>query len=194
MYVVCFNGPPESGKDTAAMLLAQLIEAKHDIPVREDSLSYPLRRIAYTMVGYEGMRLDGEDYAKFKTTIFPGFGYGRQIMIDISEKFLKPLYGQEVMANMLLSSLMKFDGIVLIRDCGFQVELQPLIRAFGTQNVYVVRVHRPDKTFENDSREWVNHHDVGMSMDLDNSSDLYNLATETQRIYGRLLNQLGWKL
>lgn len=194
MYVVCFNGPPESGKDTCAEILENIVGARHSIPTKLESLSMPLRQIAYTMTGYQG-ELDGPDYARFKKTLFPALGPdGRHIMIDISEKFLKPVYGEEVMANLLLTRNMLFDGLLLVRDSGFQVEVNPLIRAFGTQNVYIVRVRRPGKTFEGDSREWVNHHDVGMSMDLDNHGDLDNLHTEVTRIYSRMLNQLGWKL
>ena len=198
MYVVGFNGPPECGKDTAAELLRAEI-TRAGVPhalVHLESLSYPLRSIAYAITGWTGP-LDGENYEKFKRTRFQiGQGddgeTGRQIMIDSSERFLKPVYGEEVMADMLLSRIsLKPACVILVRDCGFQSEVNPIINAVGSKNFYLVNVWRDGKTFEGDSREWVTH---AHSMQLDNNGTLPELATECQRIYGRLVNQMGWVL
>lgn len=195
MYVVGFNGPPESGKDTLARFLLEHVEGQGCItPIREESLSLPLRSIGYAMVDWRG-ELDGENYKAFKDTWFADLERdGRHLMIDASESFLKPVYGLEIMANMLLTRLIGFNGLVLVRDNGFQVELAPLIRAFGRQNVAVVQCHRPGKDFANDSREWVTHPDPLMNLRVDNDSDLEHLRTEAGRLYGRLVNARGWKL
>src|SRR5690349_22105779 len=49
----------------------------------------------------------------FKKTPFEQFGgaTGRQLMIDVSEKFLKPVYGKEIMARLLLDELKDFTGV-----------------------------------------------------------------------------------
>lgn len=194
MYVVGFNGPPRSGKDTAARMLREVVESRHDIPVMEASLSMPLRRIAYAMCGWSG-EFDGPDYEAFKERFFPQFGKdGRHVMIDVSESFLKQVYGQAIMAEMLIFDIGNFDGLLLIRDYGFQCEAAPLQATFGTRNVYCVQVQRPGTSFDNDSREWVNHHDTGMQTTLQNFGDLSTLETNTRRIYSRMLNQLGWVL
>jgi hypothetical protein len=195
MFVVGFNGPPECGKDTMAEMLADKMDQQGvTLPVRMESLSMPLRQIAYQMVGWPSDSLDGEQYAVFKTTWFPEFErYGRQIMIDISERFLKPVYGIEVMAKMLLTRNENFHGILLVRDCGFQIEVDPIAKAIGAKNLYLAQVHRPGKDFSNDSREWVYNPDGGF-MRVDNNSDLEHLRTEAGRLYGRLVNQMGWVL
>lgn len=199
MKIVGFNGPPGSGKDTlAAMLYAHV--GSQGVPyslIEEESLSLPLREIAYKIVGYKG-DLDGPEYAAFKVKTFPiGFAgtTGRQLMIDTSERFLKPCYGQTVMADMLASRHpYPQDHVLLVRDCGFQCEVQPLIDWVGESNFYLVNVMRPDTDFSNDSREWVNHPNSRMQMQVNNAGSLDDLRVEAGRIYGRLVNQLGWIL
>lgn len=194
MYIVAFNGPPQSGKDTLAEMLADKMDKSGvTLPVRMESLSLPLRQVAYVMTGWVGPT-DGENYERFKTTRFQQFGgaSGRQLMIDVSEKFLKPTYGIEVMANLLIARNSNVGpAVLLIRDSGFQIEVDPLIRWVGEDNLYVVNVFRDDTSFEGDSREWVYHKHHAH---YENNGTLDDLATEAGRVYGRLVNQLGWKL
>ena len=195
MYVVGFNGPPESGKDTVAAMLAAHMEPQGvTIPVKEESLSMPLRKIAYAMVDWTG-DLEGLNYETFKRTTFPTLNAtGRELMIAASENFLKVGWGKEVMAKLLIERNRSFEGLLLIRDAGFQCEVDPLIREYGIDNAYIVNVMRPGKTFEGDSREWVSHHNSKCQIAIDNGLDLHHLRTEAGRVYGRLVNQMGWIL
>ncbi len=194
MCVVGFNGPPESGKDTMADMLADHMDAQGvSASIRMESLSMPLRKVAYAMVDWKGAT-DGPDYARFKETHFGLLGVtGRQIMIDVSERFLKPTYGIEVMAKLLLERNEGFHGVLLVRDCGFQIEIDPIAKAVGAKNLYLAQVHRKGKDFSNDSREWVYNPDGGF-MRVDNNGSLEALRTEAGRLYGRLVNQMGWAL
>lgn len=199
MYIVGFNGPPQSGKDTLAQMLAEHMDQQGiTSPVFLTSLSMPLREIAYCMVGVVGKQLEGEDYELFKKTLFskPFMRLGRQILIDISEKFVVPTYGPDAMVQLLLRNyemLRDTNAVLLIRDCGFQRELNPLIDAVGPDNLVLIRVERPYTDFGNDSREWVVN-PLGRTWEIDNNQDLDHLRTEAGRIYGRLVNQCGWKL
>ena len=190
MYIVCFNGPPYSGKDTMARMLADHMDSQQvAVPTMVVSLSMPLRRIAFQMIGetYNPAR-----YKAFKETKFEQFGVtGRQLMIDVSEKLLKPCYGSAIMVKMLLRELQGFTGVALIADSGFQCEIDPLINAVGAANLYVARVQRDGCSFADDSREWVYHDFDG---DYLNNGTLDDLKTEAGRIYGRLVNNLGWRL
>jgi hypothetical protein len=191
MYIVGFNGPPRSGKDTLAQMLQDHLNPRALIPSKLDSLSMPLRKIAYAMVDYSG-ELDGPDYETFKTTRFGLLKRtGRELLIDVSERFLKPAYGSGVMADLMLERNANFTGIVMIRDSGFQCEVDPIIGAVGAANFYLVRVHRKGCDFSNDSREWCLHK---YSADIDNNGTLEDLRTEAGRIYGRLVNKMGWHL
>lgn len=196
MYIVGFNGPPRSGKDTLAKMLAQhMVDQGIRIPVHTIPLSRPLREIAYAMSGHSGL-YTGLAYEAFKTQDYPQFGgkTGRQLMIDVSESFLKPMYGQDVMAKLLLESIpSEFNSrcIVLVPDSGFQCEVSPIVNEVGAGNFFLARVHRKGCSFEGDSREWVEHAHAG---DFDNNGTLDDLRTEAGRIYGRLVNKMGWKL
>lgn len=197
MYIVCFNGPPECGKDTLAQMLADHMDARITLPVRQDSLSLMLRKVAYTLTGYEGKHLDGDDYVDFKKKEFrlgDKMVTGRQIMIDVSERFLKPCYGKEIMADLMLLRYQNYPGVLLVRDSGFQLEVDPLIRFVGRANLYVVTIHRQGKSFAHDSREYVFHPDSMRQMGVANDGTLDDLRTEAGRIYGRLVNQMGWVL
>lgn len=199
MYIVVFNGPPYSGKDTLSGFFRDYVEKLHHVPMKEESLSNPLRSIAYAMVGLSYPSKD-VSYDSFKAITFNIGGKpvtGRQLMIDASERFLKQCYGQRVMADLLIERNREFGifdpGLLLIRDGGFQVEVNPLIEWVGRDQVMVVRVERPACDFSQDSREWVYHPDEKMNMTVFNDSDLSNLQTEAGRLYGRLVNQKGWK-
>jgi hypothetical protein len=202
MYIIAFNGPPYSGKDTLAQFVLEHIESQIRVPppMKMESLSLPLRSIAYAMVGRTYVATRDDDwngYPKFKETLFPSLGRtGRQLMIDASESFLKEVYGQEIMANLLITRNQGCaeNSLLLIRDSGFQCEIDPLLYWAGERNLFLVRVSRAGCDFNNDSREWVHHRHSFMTMDIDNNGSLDDLRTEAGRLYGRLVNQKGWKL
>lgn len=197
MHVVVFNGPPYCGKDTLARMLADHMESQGvNSPVKEESLSLPLRHVAYAMVGET---YNDASYAAFKETPFAEFGNrtGRQLMIDVSESFLKQVYGEKIMAQMLVarnSDWLDTDGVLLIRDGGFQIEISAMLDEIIADNIYVVQIHRDGCSFDNDSREWVRHPNSARMMQVWNNGSLNDLRTEAARIYGRLVNQMGWKL
>lgn len=201
MYIVAFNGPPQCGKDTlAGMLAAHMDSQRVSAPALLENLSYPLRVIAYSMVGknYAESRLSlAIPYESFKKRYFEQFARtGRELMIDVSERFLKQVYEPEIMAKMLLARLenVPSNTVVLLCDSGFQLEVDPLIRECGSENVCIVQVHRPGLDFLNDSREWVHHPDPHMQLGVNNDLDLAHLRTEAGRICERLVNRVGWTL
>ena len=152
-------------------------------------------------------------------TAYPQFGWskfksqqhaiGRELMIDVSERFLKPCYGQDIMAKLLRASVpLSFDGLILIRDSGFQCEVDPIIEWVGAENFLVCQVFRDGfDSFENDSREWVwNNYTVErfrrvggeagsmvpMTTMITNAGTLDQLKVEAGRLYGRCVNSRGW--
>ena len=196
MYIVAFNGPPRSGKDTLAEMLANHMDrAGVGMLVVPESLSLPLREISYAMTGWTGPT-DGHNYEEFKNAFFFFFGVaGRRVMIDVSEKFLKPTYVLEVMANLLIA---RNEGIgpavLLIRDSGFQIEVDPLIRWVGEENLVIVNVKRDGTSFDGDSREWVNHPRVDRQLEGFNNGTLTDLEAKVPELLSYLTGFCGWKL
>src|SRR3546814_6064778 len=70
--------------------------------------------------------------------------------------------------------------------------VDPLEEWVGVENLYMVNLFREGCDFTNDSREYV--HTNGKMHQVYNDSTLDHLQTEAGRIYGRLVNQCGWKL
>lgn len=200
MYIVALNGPPYCGKDTVADFLVEHIEATHEVPppIKLESLSFPLRSIAYAMVGR--MYLEGGEnrYDEFKETAYrigDKTHTGRQLMIHVAEDFLKQKYGQTTLADMLIlrNDRMPGNSILIVRDSGFQVEVNPLIRWVGRENIIVARVNRPACNFNNDSREWVFHPDIGCNKEIQNLFGLEELKQETAQLYNFMVGPMGWK-
>lgn len=206
MYILGINGPPHCGKDTIASALANRLD-ELTTPVKIDHLSRPLRHIAYSMVGRVYDHEDADGYADFKNEIFEQFGCtGRKLMIDVSEEFLKPTYGLEVMARMLLARNKNFDGILIVPDSGFAREVAPLHNACSpipearrrqgspaewqvNDRLFVARIHRKNTTFKGDSREWVYASHDG---DFDNNGGLDDLEERLIPELTARLEALGW--
>ena len=96
----------------------------------------------------------------------------RQWYIYLSEKVMKPMYGDEVFGRLAVENLRQAEQLIAtVSDTGFTSEADPIINYFGPENVALIRVHRPGKSFAGDSRTYVEL-DVGTVIDLQNDSDL----------------------
>lgn len=197
MYIVGFNGPPYSGKDTLASFVSDTIEARVEVApvIRQESLSLPLRSISYAMIGSH-YGPDTDTYDEFKKTFFPQFQRtGRELMIDSSESFLKRLYGKQIMAKMLIERNrdMPDNGVLLVRDSGFQCEVDPLMDAVGMDRLAIVRIHRYGHDFSADSREWVEHPNPLFNLDIENDGGLLDLGNKATKVFEWLRGRLEWK-
>jgi hypothetical protein len=151
--IIILNAPPSAGKDEIANYLQFYYE------VKKEEMKTPLFTIGAAMLGMteEGFR---ERYSErgWKESVHPFIGISvRQLFINISEKMLKPMLGQQVFGKLAANRLSKADvwwqGVVF-SDGGFDYELSPLINKFGSDSIYVCRLHREGCTFEGDSRSY----------------------------------------
>lgn len=78
----------------------------------------------------------------------------RQLLIHVSEKVIKPSFGNDAFGKAMVSQLPE-NGVVFVSDSGFSEELQPVINHVGADNVLVIRLHRDGCTFEGDSRDYL---------------------------------------
>ena len=180
MYILGFNGPPNSGKDTCADSIVPFIEQHTNLPIKRESFSLPLRHIAYAMAG---KTYSIDTYEDFKVTNFSQFDrIGRDLMIDVSEDFLKPTYGDDIMSRLLIQRNIGFHGILIVSDCGFQPEIDYMSNLLGAERVLLAQVHRPGCTFEGDSRNWVTHVAGGVDYTdrIDNDGGLDELNVKLQ--------------
>lgn len=180
MKLILLNGPPRSGKDTGAKALyySPLSQSK---VILLDRFSMPIKRaFAGTMCTNidEFGNVNGFEAKKDEPLHILGGGKSyRQWQIDFSEKFMKPFYGEKIFARLLIARHLHPGGtfpdhIIVIPDCGFQIEVDEAIAFFGSRNTLLLRIHRPGYDFSSDSRGYV------VAPETSTSADLYNDSTQ----------------
>lgn len=157
MNIILFNGPPRSGKDTAAKMV-YYDHFRRQYPNKLyplwEKFSFPNKRAFAGMMGL-GIDMLGyvDPWEDRKSDIVPSLGVSyRQWQIDYSEKFMKPLYGNDIFGRLFLDRVSHYNPkffIPIVSDCGFQVEADIL----RDHNVLLFRMERDGCTFAGDSRQ-----------------------------------------
>lgn len=82
----------------------------------------------------------------------------REAYIRASEEFLKRFHGKEVLGELFLRRVQRIQSPspIVVSDCGFPDELQPLYRAYDPMNICLVLLYRPGTSYANDSRGYIN--------------------------------------
>ncbi len=160
-FVILLNGPPGSGKDTAAEILtqkmaAEKLKATMNTPgadVMKRKFSDPVK--IGTHASYGIFDTGKDDYELLKDNSLPEFlGLTpRQAYIKHSEEYMKPIHGQDVYGRIACNMIEK-DEISIFADSGFMAEALPLTPTVGHQNVVQVRIFRDGCDFSNDSRSY----------------------------------------
>jgi len=164
--IILFNGPPESGKDTLALELAQGL----NMPVALAKMSFPLKRAAASLYDVD---LDEFNQMSKNQSSEKLLGQTpRQVQISLSEDYMKPKHGDAVFGRIMVSTVNNLIeectqnsidvGYVAVSDCGFYEELRPLVDAFGPESFLLLRLHRKGKDFGSDSRSYVDPSDLGI--------------------------------
>lgn len=153
--IIVFNGPPDCGKDEAVSYLKRTFGV-HNFSFKAElfALTQKLYCVTeaqwnawYTRQGKELPRqeLNGKSC--------------RQALIHVSEDVVKPAFGREwfgkVEAHKLTQVASQGSLIAACSDGGFNSEIEPLVEAFGADNVHIVRIWRDGRTFAGDSRNWI---------------------------------------
>lgn len=153
--VVVFNGPPGSGKDTAAHAanrIASVLQNSSEVKQFKDKLftltaeMYSVPRDLFT----------GEMYTrenKERPYITLGGLSPRQALIRVSEDIMKPAFGKDYFGKALAAEIYK--EYTFVSDSGFMDELVPVINRVGPENVLVVQITREGCSFDNDSRDYL---------------------------------------
>lgn len=185
-YIVGLSGPPRVGKDTIGAALGKVLTENY-IPHEIVALSLPMRLAVYS---YLGLHYNEVHYHLNKDTPIPlvdGMETTiRKEMIALSERHVKPRLGKGWWAQSLLSRSSLERGVMIVTDMGFVAEHDVFQFQFGAENCVWPHLHRKGIDWAGDSRSY-----IGNGTRIDNDSDP---MTEARRLYGRLVNQYGWKL
>lgn len=162
--IILLNGPPECGKDALARYVTDLNPTKF----RHDSM----KGVMLDLVNGFGIDVNDEQaYREWKSTVVGRFGLtGRQFLIEFSEYFMKPRFGNDVFGRMLVERHKKAEQPhTIVSDCGFEEEARYCV--YNVNSVGLLRIKRPGKGFEGDSRNYVYGATIPM---LHYEKELYN--------------------
>ena len=178
--IILINGPAGSGKDTVASNLLTALPAGTAEIVK---FAAPLKATAITLYCNGDSRkfyeFDNDQEKKNKPSAqFLGKSC-RQVQIDLSESYMKPMHGQTVFGELLRNYIdtQSDKGVetFLVSDSGFRPEAEVLVDYFGPQNVLLIRLHREGHTYEGDSRNYIDLDDLDVeTVDIQNITDQFN--------------------
>lgn len=146
MRLLLLNGPPGVGKDTLALELSKRPG------YRVFHVATELRRMASRLYNawpawFEFDKESPQDRLEGRTK--------REVLIALSERYVKPVHGEEYLGSILNRELRGLpEGEVLvavIADSGFVAEARPLLRGWTGE---LVRLHRRGFDFSRDSRAY----------------------------------------
>lgn len=154
--LILLNGPRHSGKDTGA---DYLVEAKGAFPFKFSGGIKRAIKAAFNL-----RERDVEYLESIKTEPTPllfGKSYV-QVQISFSEDWAKPFFGEDFFGYLATREILaqpvsggKTPSLYVSSDSGFACEAWPVIRLFGEENVLLVQLFRDGKTFNGDSRDYI---------------------------------------
>lgn len=187
-YAIIFNGPPHSGKDHAAKLVAQsLIPAQH---CQFKEHLFKLVLVIFNVTEEEFFSLYNNRETKEKPTcLLRGFS-PREALIYVSEEVIKPKFGKQYFGEIAAENMCY--GVNAFSDGGFLEELAPVYDT-ADGNLLIVRLHRPEYTFErfNDSRKYMEGYKDAKVVDLHNDSDLATFEVKVMDIVTQFLEEVN---
>lgn len=167
---VLLNGPPRCGKDTLARGLVPYIRFKHF------KFAGPMKSALAALLEVTPTWIEDN-----KETKIPEFNARtvRQLLIDMSESYLKEEYGEDILGKIAwLRTKRSPASLFISSDTGFRSEAERVISNAGKKNCIVIRIHRPGCTFDGDSRSYLPD-GLARTFDLHN-----NVSREQFLMYG----------
>ena len=198
-----FNGPPRCGKDTAAIYTMNRFSESSphaaayypQFEVKFDRFAMPCKYAFGGTVQADTVDRFGNvyPYENTKGDVVPAFGVSyRQWQIDFSEKFMKPLYGEDIFGRLFIErNKDKICRAIVVPDSGFASEVGPVAQHFGLDNILLLRIHRPGFDFTGDSRSYLPDGLVPNTQDVQNDSDVTAFHEKLHHIVRRFL-EIPW--
>lgn len=184
--LLILNGPPRSGKDTLADILAasygyrklEFKAALIDLACRIAQLS----------------RADWDYLYKSKERPSPALYFHgqkqspRRFLQIVSEEIIKPVFGQRAFGNAALQQTYGKDSDrIVFSDSGFMEELMALAACDrANHDIVVIRLHRNGTSYEGDTRRYLESEELRWagikSYDLDNNGTTSELVAALQAL------------
>lgn len=145
---VLLNGPPGCGKTTLKRMLVQEVNNTSEATAGGESFASPIKEFLASSLR---MPYDDIDKNTHHPTLLTT---PHQFLIDLSQEHMKPRYGEDIFARLLLHRVKNSPpkDVVVVDDLGFVEE------ALAIWPHVIVRVHRAGHTFSGDSRGYISPH------------------------------------
>lgn len=172
---IILNGPPYSGKSTIARELSSYLREKH-IPTVSDSFAAPMKHFIATALGEQYAVLP-KDAPRAELA-----GYSvREFLIDLSENYIKPHYGDGAYGRWLYHRIGRLNPaptFVIADDGGFIEEFDALSGG-NRKRIVLIKITRPKHDFSNDSRNYL---PIDPDFTIENDGDLASLWLKTKQL------------
>lgn len=206
MKIILLNGPPSSGKDTAAKHIYSKLHT-NTAGVLFERFSAPLKTAFAAITGKTyNHYYEVAWYEEHKEKIIPWLGVSyRQWQIDFSEKFMKKYYGDDIFGKLFVERIMAKQmsatnpyKVAVVPDSGFDIEIEYLEKHLNIDDILLIRCHRDGYDFSKDSRNYV-YSKHFMSLDVNNNESQELFEEKMEVIYnnfvhnqGKMLKNGGW--
>lgn len=147
MRIIVLNGPAGSGKSTAARMLAAWLGRRNNVIT--DSFAAPMKHFISTLLAAKYMEMPKD------SPVAELNGHSvREFLIDLSESYIKPKYGDDFFGRMLLYRVLRnadnLPDYVVVDDSGFNSEFEPI-----SEDAVLLRVVREGCDYTGDSRSYL---------------------------------------
>jgi len=154
-HIVFLNGPPGCGKDTVTSQLVPYINFQHL------KFAAPIKRMVCGLLNEDTRWLEENKDLPHRMLRASDGVYNanidtpRQLLISLSEEFLKKKYGNDFFGYAMVNEIRKSaNSLIIISDSGFASEALPVLRQFGHPHTLQICIERPGHDFSNDSRSY----------------------------------------
>ncbi len=158
--VILLNGPPNAGKDLAAIYLSNYL-ASYGFKVATMKFADPLKQAAHALynIPHSTAYYEKEFGNDWKNQPQQEFFQKtpREIYIALSESFAKVINGEDFFGRIAARriSLERDRNLFIFTDSGFASEAVPVIKRVGIQNVLLLEIDRNGTSFASDSRSYI---------------------------------------
>lgn len=149
--IVLLSGPPRCGKDTGGAIL------QRNFGFSLLKFSAPLKRAIPAFLDEDELTLERYKDVRGHFPDFPTWSY-RDFQISLSEAWAKEQLGEDIFGRLAVKAINKCSNtLICFTDCGFQVEVNHLLKVFPPEDICLIHILREGCSFIDDSREWVHH-------------------------------------
>lgn len=184
-YAIVFNGPPNSGKDTAAQLVLAAAHPSHHLEFKTKLLE--ITACLFNVSLDELLSLyNNRDTKEVETCRLEGYS-PRGAVKFVAETVMKPNFGSHYFAYS--AALKMVYGLNVFSDGGFISEIESVYDECDGQ-MMIVQIHRPGCDFQNDTRSYIDQYKDALVVKLHNDSDMSILRSRVINLINQFLTHI----